>query len=171
MPGEGNAGIAEGSNSMKKIALSMIAAILMLTLLAGTALATGDMTIRRAKTYSDPGLTKRVGSIPKYTAVTLNGTGTYGNIKYADITVDGVQYYVKAGTLTLGAYEKKYTGTATMLKGAWFYHGRHSSKYTVIKKDTKVYVYAIHKGKALVRTSNGNYGFTSTVNLINMKKK
>lgn len=149
---------------MKKTALSILALALLLTLVCGSALAEGDITIKAAKAYSDAEMTHCIGTIPKYTSVSVEHYGTNASIK-----VNGVQCYVKSATLTQGVYKNDYTGTATLAKGAVVYQRPAiSSKYAVNKKAAKVYVYAVKKGLALVRTKKGNYGFVSLSSLSNL---
>ena len=86
-----------GDYTMKKIALSMLAAVLLLTLVFGTAFAvTGDMTIKAAKAYADPNMTKYIGTIPKYTSVLVRAYGSY-----ADVYVNGVECFIKPSVLCI----------------------------------------------------------------------
>lgn len=154
---------------MKKIALSLLAVVLMLTLVCGTALAvTGDITVKAAKAYSDPELTKYVGTIPKYTSVLVRAYGSY-----ADVYVNGVHCYVKPSALTRGAYNDNYVGTATLKAGAKVYQRPSgASKYVTTGKNHPVLIYAAGDGYALIRTSDkGVFGFVSASELINAKAK
>ena len=55
---------------MKKIAFSILAAVLLMTLVLGSALAvTGDITTRDVKAYADPNFKKYVATIPAKTSV------------------------------------------------------------------------------------------------------
>lgn len=151
---------------MKKIAVSIVAAVLLLTLVCGSALAlTGDVTIKAAKAYSDPEFKTYIGTIPKYTAVMVRAYGTY-----ADVVVNGVECYVKPSTLSQGKYVSKALGTATLIKGAKvFQRPTASAKVSTNKKARKVYVYAVKNGFAMIRTTKGVYGFVHTSDLNNLK--
>lgn len=147
---------------MKKIAFSILAAVLLLTLVCSSALAlTGDMTIKAAKAYSDQNMTQYIGTIPKYTSVKVRAYGTY-----ADVIVNGVECYVHPETLTQGKYDYSYLGTATLKKGAAVYQRpTASAKYATNRKSCKVKVFAVDDGLALIRNSKGVFGFTSVNNL------
>ena len=151
---------------MKKAAFSILAIVMLLSVVCGSAFAlTGDITIKAAKAYADPDFTAYIGTIPKNTSVMVRA---YGN--YADIVVNGVECYVKPSTLSQGKYKDKYKGTATLAKGAKIYQRPSTSaKYTTAKKARKVYVYTVKNGIVLFRTSKGTYGFTSIANLTNIK--
>jgi len=152
---------------MKKVALSLIAAMLLLALVCGSALAVGDITVKKAKAYADKELTQYVGTIPKYTCLTVRAYGSY-----ADVTYNGKQVYIKPSTLTQGKYKDAYKATATLAKNAKMYkRPSKSSGYTVSSKARKVYLYGIKDGCVLFRTAKGNYGFTSIANLSNIKTR
>lgn len=151
---------------MKKIAVSVIAAVLLLTLVCGSAFAlTGDITIKAAKAYSDPELKTYIGTIPKYTSVMVRAYGTY-----ADVVINGVECYVKPSTLSQGKFVNKALGTATLVKSAKVYQRPSSSaRVSTNKKARKVHVYAVKNGFALIRNSKGVYGFVSTSDLNDLK--
>ena len=152
---------------MKKAAFSILAIVMLLTLVCGSALAaTGDITVKKANAYADPDLKLYMGTIPKYTSVLVRAYGDYAEISY-----NGVKCYVKPSVLTRGAKDYDYIGTATLKKGAKVYQGTSSSSRCVTnKKNRKVYVYKVSDGKALVRTSKtGIFGHVSTDSLTDMK--
>ena len=150
---------------MKKFALSMLAAVLLLTLVCGSAFAaTGDMTTKAAKAYADPGMTRYIGTIPKFTSVLVRAYGSY-----VDVVYNGIACYVKPSTLTCGDYDYNYLGTAILKKGAHVYQRPSSSaRVKVNGKARKVLVYAATNGYALIRTKVGGvFGFVSAKNLLN----
>ena len=154
--------VKRGAYAMKKTVLSIIAVALLLTLVCASALAsTGDITIKAAKAYSDSGLTNYIGTIPKYTCLQVRAYGSY-----ADVTVNGVRCYVDPATLTRGEKNNDYMGTATLQKGALIYQRpTYTARYTTAKKAAKVYVYAVKKGMALIRSKKGSFGFVSLSSL------
>ena len=151
---------------MKKIALSLLAAVLLLTLVFGTAFAvTGDMTIKAAKAYADPNFTKYIGTIPKYTSVLVRAYGSY-----ADVYVNGVECFVKPSALTQGNYDYNYIGYAVLKSGAAvFQPPSASAKYTRTSKAAPVLVYAVNDGFAIIRSKSGVFGFVAATELTNVK--
>lgn len=149
---------------MKKAVLSILAVALLLAMVCGTAFAkTGDITIKSAKAYSDRDLKKYVTTIPKYTCVQVRAYGSYADIEY-----NGKQYYVKPSTLTRGERDYAWMGFATLPKGAKIYD--HPTKPATVTKNGKkcrIKVYAINKGKALIRKGT-SFGFVKADDLINM---
>lgn len=153
---------------MKKTALSVLAIVMLLSLVCGSALAaTGDITIKAAKAYADTDMTLYMGTIPKNTSVLVHAYGDYAEINY-----NGVKCYVKPSTLTQGKKDYDYLGTATLKKGSKVYQrSSSSSRCVTTKKARKVYVYKVSNGKALVRTStSGIYGYVSANSLTDMKR-
>ena len=151
---------------MKKAAFTILAAVLLLTLMCSSAFALkGDITIKAAKAYADPYFETYIGTIPKYTSVQVRA---YGN--YADIICNGVECYVRPGTLTQGSKDYDYIGTATLKKGANVYQ-RPSTYSRSVKnsKDREVLVYGLSSGYALIRSSKGIFGFVASANLSNLK--
>ena len=154
---------------MKKIALSILAAVLLLTLVCGSAFAvTGDITVKAAKAYADPNFTKYVGTIPAKTSVLVRAYGSY-----ADVLVNGVEVYVKPSTLTCGKKDYDYIGYATLKAGSKVYQRPTiASKCSTTSSSTKVLVYAVSNGKALVRTAEkGVFGFVSAKSLTDLKAR
>ena len=154
---------------MKKIALSILAAVLLLTLVCGSAFAvTGDITVKAAKAYADPNFTKYVGTIPAKTSVLVRA---YGN--YADIYVNGVEVYVKPSALTCGKKDYDYIGYATLKAGSKvFMRPSAASKYATTSHSSKVLVYAANNGVALIRTTGkGVFGFVSAQCLTDLKAR
>ena len=154
---------------MKKIALSILAAVLLLTLVCGSAFAvTGDITVKAAKAYADPNFTKYVGTIPAKTSVLVRAYGSY-----ADIYVNGVEVFVKPSALTCGKKDYDYIGYATLKSGAKVYQRpTTASKCSTASHSIKVLVYAASNGKALVRTTNkGVFGFVDVKNLTDLKAR
>ena len=152
---------------MKKFALSILAVVLMLTLLCGTALAwTGDLTLKATKAYADPGLSIYIGTIPKYTSVLVRGSGSS-----ADIYYNGTECYVKASSLTQGKHDYDYVGYAVLKPGAVVYQRPTSHSRSVTNgKARTVMVYAMNSGYAMIRTgSKGIFGFVDASNLYNLK--
>ena len=153
---------------MKKFSLSLLAVILLMTLVFGSALAAvkGDMTVRATKAYSDPGMTKYIGTIPKYTSVLVRAYGSY-----ADVYLNGVECYVKASDLTQGDYDYNYVGFAILKSGANVYQRPSAvSKNITSKKARPVIVYAINGSYALIRTDyHGVFGFVKTSSLSDFK--
>ena len=146
---------------MKKTALSILALALLLTLVCGSALAVGDITTKSVKAYSDSELKHCIGTIPKYTCLNVNYYG-YN----ASVEVNGVRCYVKSAALDNGRHKNDYTGTATLAKNELIYQRPTlSARYSTNKKAAKVYVYAVKKGMALIRTKKGKYGFVSLSSL------
>ena len=152
---------------MKKVTLSLLAAVLLLTLVCGSALAvTGDMTTKSVKAYADPAMTKYIGTIPKYTSVLVRAYGSY-----ADVLYNGVECYVKPSGLTCGNYNYNFIGSATLKSGAEVYQRPSAaSKSVTTGKSHKVLVYAATNGYALVRVGKvGVFGFVSAANLTDLK--
>lgn len=151
---------------MKKIALSMLAAVLLLTLVFGTAFAvTGDMTVKAAKAYADPNMTKYIGTIPKYTSVLVRAYGSY-----ADVYVNGIECYVKPSTLTQGYYDYNYIGYAVLKSGAKvFQRPSAAAKFATTSKAAPVLVYAVNDGFAIIRNKSGVFGFVAASELANVK--
>lgn len=151
---------------MKKIAVSIISVALLLTLVCGSAFAlVGDITVKPAKAYADPNFTKYVGTIPKYTSVMVRAYGTY-----ADVIVNGKECYVEPSALTQGKHDYDYIGTGTLVKGAKVYQRPSTAaKCLVNTKDSKVYVYAVNKGLAMIRTTGGVFGFVKADDIGNLK--
>ena len=152
---------------MKKIALSMLAVMLLMILVCGSAFAlVGDMTTRSVKAYADPGMTDYVGTIPKYSCVLVRAYGSYADVYYNDI-----ECFIKPSALTCGKYDYNYIGTATLKKGAYvFQRPSFASYYTVNRRDRKVLVYAETDGYALVRKGPGGaFGFVSASSLRHLK--
>ena len=156
-----------GECIMKKNALSILAAVLMLTLVCASALAlTSDMTIKSARAYSDPEMTKYIGTIPEFTAVKVRAYGSY-----ADIVVNDVRCYVNPSTLTRGAYKDDYVNTATLAKNARIYsRPTTTAPSKKNKKAAKAYIYAAKKGMALIRVKD-EYCFARVEDLSNLKAK
>jgi hypothetical protein len=150
---------------MKKIALSLVSVVLLLTLVCGSAFAaTGDLTIKAVKAYSDPEMTQYIGTIPKYTSVLVRAYGSYAHLKY-----NGSSCYISPSALTQGKYDYKYMGKATLAKGATIYQRPSTSARSVTnRKNCKVYVYGTKKGMAMIRSGKGVYGFVSTSSLTDM---
>ena len=152
---------------MKKIALSMLAVMLLMILVCGSAFAlVGDMTTRSVKAYADPGMTDYVGTIPKFTSVMVRAYGSY-----ADVLYNGVECFVKPSALTCGVYDFNYIGTATLKAGSNVYQRPSvASSSITTAKSHRVLVYAATNGYAVIRTgSKGAFGFVSTNNLTNLK--
>ena len=148
---------------MKKFALSLLAVVLLLTLVCGSAFAlTGDMTKVAVKAYADPAMTKYIGTIPKFTSVVVRAYGSY-----ADVYYDGVECFVKPSALTCGEYDYNYIGSAILKKGAAVYQRpTSSSKSRINGSARKVLVYAATDGYALIRTKVGGvFGFVSISDL------
>lgn len=146
---------------MKKTALSILALALLLTLLCASALAASDITTKSAKAYSDADMKHCIGTIPKFTCVTVDQYGTN-----ASLEINGVRCYVKSSALDQGVHKKDYVATATLSKDELVYQRPTlSAKYTTNKKATKVYVYKAKKGMVLIRTKKGKYGFVSMSSL------
>lgn len=154
---------------MKKIAFSILAAVLLLTLVCGSAFAvTGDITTKDVKAYADPNFTKYIGTIPAKTSVLVRAYGSY-----ADIYVNGVECFVKPSGLTCGKKDYDYIGYATLKSGSNVYQRpTTSSKYTTTSSNIKVLVYAASDGYAMVRTTGkGVFGFVSAKNLTDLKAR
>lgn len=152
---------------MKKIAISLLALVLMLTLVCGTAFATsGDLTMKATRAYSDRDMTKYIGTIPQYTSVIVRAIGTY-----ADIYVNDVECYVNPSDLTCGNYDYNYLGFGTLKANAKVFQCPNvNSKCVTNMSDRTVLVYAINSGIALVRTDyNGIFGFVSIKKLSNLR--
>ena len=150
---------------MRKIALSLVSVVLLLTMVCGSAFAlTGDLTIKSVKAYSDPEMTQYIGTIPKYTSVLVRAYGSYAHIKY-----NGTNCYINPSALTQGKKDYSYMGKATLAKGATIYQRPSTSAKSVTnKKNCKVYVYGMKKGMALIRSSKGVYGFVASSSLTDM---
>ena len=154
---------------MKKIALSILAAVLLLTLVCGSAFAvTGDITVKAAKAYADPNFTMYVGTIPAKTSVLVRAYGSY-----ADIYVNGAEVYVKPSTLTCGKKDYDYIGYATLKAGSKvFQRPSSASKYVTTSHSIKVLVYAASNGAVLIRTTGkGVFGFVGAQCLTNLKAR
>lgn len=154
---------------MKKIALSILAAVLLLTLVCGSAFAvTGDITTKAVKAYADPNFTKYIGTIPAKTSVLVRAYGSY-----ADVYVNGVECFIKPSALTCGKKDYDYIGYATLKAGSNVYQRPStSSKSATTSSDIKVLVYAASGGYAMVRTTGkGVFGFVSATNLTNLKAR
>ena len=154
---------------MKKIALSILAAVLLLTLVCGSAFAvTGDITTKAAKAYADPNFKMYIGTIPAKTSVLVRAYGSY-----ADVYVNGVECFISPSALTCGKKDYDYIGYATLKAGSHVYQRpTASSKSTTTSSDIKVLVYAASDGYAMVRTTGkGVFGFVSAKNLTSLKAR
>ena len=153
---------------MKKIALSMLAAVLLLTLVCGSALAvTGDITVKAAKAYADPNFKLYIGVVPAKTSVLVRAYGSY-----ADIYVNGVECFVKPSALTCGKKDNDFVGYATLKADSTVYQRPSSSSKTATTSHAmKVLVYGVDDGKALVRTRKGVFGFVNASSLTNLKAR
>ena len=151
---------------MKKFALSMLAVVLLVTLVFGTALAvSGDMTVKATTAYADPNFTKPIGTIPKYTSVLVRAYGSY-----CDVYVNGFECFVKPSALTRGEYDYNYIGFATLKAGSNVYQRPSIAAKSVTTGSARpVLVYAVSDGYALIRSSKGVFGFVSAENLTNVK--
>ena len=150
---------------MKKFALSMLAAMLLLTFVCSSALAiTGDMTTKEAAAYSDPEMKHYIGTIPKFTSVLVRAYGSYANVYYK-----GASCFVKPSTLTQGEYDYNFIGIATLKGGSRVYQSATSASASrVTHSSRRVLVYAATNGYALIRTKVGGvFGFVSASNLTN----
>ena len=151
---------------MKKFALSLLAVILVLTMVCAQALAvSGDLTTRDARAFADPEMTQYIGTIPKFTSVLVAAYGTY-----ADVYVNGVRCFVEPSALTQGERDFDYIGYGTLRAGSNVYQ-----RPTVISKNVvntnpmPVLIYAIKGSCALIRSANGVFGFVNTECLENIK--
>ena len=154
---------------MKKIALSLLAAVLLLSLVFGTAFAvTGDITTRDVKAYADPNFKKYVATIPAKTSVLVRAYGSY-----ADVYVNGVECFVSPSALTCGKKDYDYIGYATLKAGSKvFMRPSAASKYATTSHSSKVLVYAANNGVALIRTTGkGVFGFVSAQCLTDLKAR
>ena len=153
---------------MKKFALTLLAVALLVTLVCGTAMAaTGDLTMKAVKAYSDPNMTKYIGTIPAYTSVMVRAYGSY-----ADVYVNGVECYISPSALTKGEYDYNYVGAAVLKKGATVYQRpTHFSKFVTAPKARAVLVYAVNDGFALIRSDSGVFGFVGADDLTNLKAR
>lgn len=154
---------------MKKIAISILAAVLLLSLVVGSAFAaTGDITIKSAKAYADPNFTKYIGTIPAKTSVLVRAYGAY-----ADVYVNGVECFIKPSALTCGKKDYDYVGYATLKSGSKVYQRPSSdSKSATTSSEIKVLVYAVSNGLAMIRTTGrGVFGFVNATSLTNLKAR
>lgn len=154
---------------MKKIALSILAVVLLLTLVCGSAFAvTGDVTTRKVKAYADPNFTKYIGTIPAKTSVLVRAYGSY-----ADVYVNGVECFVKPSALTCGKKDYDYIGYATLKAGSKVYQRPSAeAKSVTTSSEIKVLVYAASSGRALIRTTGkGVFGFVNADCLTDLKSR
>ena len=154
---------------MKKIAFSILAVVLLMTLVLGSAFAvTGDITTRDVKAYADPNFKKYVATIPAKTSVLVRAYGSY-----ADIYVNGVECFISPSALTCGKKDYDYIGYATLKAGSKVYQRPSStSKSATTSSDIKVLVYAASDGLAMIRTTGkGVFGFVSAKNLTDLKAR
>lgn len=150
---------------MKKALFTILTAVLLLTLVCGSAFAaSGDITLKRVTAYADPEMTIKVGKIPKYTCLKVYACGSY-----ADVSYDGVRCYISASALTKGDYDYSYIGSSTLKKGTTVYQRPSSSSKSVkISKAAKVKVFKIMKGFALIRNRKGYFGFVKSSDLTDL---
>lgn len=133
---------------MKKTMIALVAAVLMLALGCGSALAySGDVTTSNAKAYADPQMTKPVGVIPAGTAVLVRSYESY-----ADVYYQGKVVYLAPSDLLNGDISGDYN--ATLLKGTRIYQRAATSAASrKLTKDVRVNVCAVSGDWALVRTT------------------
>ena len=133
---------------MKKTLTAVLAAMLMLALCCGSALAyTGDITTSNAKAYADPEMTQLVGAIPAGTSVLVRSYDAY-----ADVYYNGKVVYLAPSDLLNGDITGDYN--AVLLKGTKIYQrAATSAKSQKLKKDVNVNVCAVSGDWALVRTT------------------
>ncbi len=133
---------------MKKTMIAVLAAMLMLALCCGSALAyNGDITTSNAKAYADAAMTQLVGAIPAGTSVLVRSYDSY-----ADVYYNGKVVYVAPSDLLNGDITGDYN--ATLPKGTKIYQRAvTSAKSRKLKKDVFVNVCAVSGDWALVRTT------------------
>ena len=150
---------------MKKMLIALTAAVLVLTLLCGGALAaTGDLTTKSVKAYSNAARTEYVGTIPAYTALVVR---SYDD--YADVYINGKVYYIDASALLHKEVSTNFS--AILEKGTKVYQNPTSSANTyTVKSACFVKLCAVNDDWALVQATNkeGYYGFVKVNKLINI---
>lgn len=153
---------------MKKTMMAVLAAVLMLALGCGSALAySGDITTSNAKAYADPGMTQLLGAIPAGTSVLVRSYESY-----ADVYYNGKVVYLAPSDLLNGDISGDYN--ATLPKGTKvFQRASSSARNRKLKKDVLVNVCAVSGDWALVRTTGDVtlYAFVKVGKLTNITAK
>ena len=160
---------------MRRIAATMLVALLLTSLWGTTALAynsyAGDVVKSRARAYSTRSLSRYLFTIPANTAVAADmfpewcKTGTnYADYRVARIRYHGTVCYIKTSKLL--KYDYKTHGVYYLKKGTRVYERPSKASLSVsIKKKTKIYLCGAKGNWALVRTyaggldSQGYYGY------------
>ena len=153
---------------MKKMLIALTAAVLVLTLLCGQALAvSGDITTKTTKVYSDAAMTNYVGAIPAYTALVVR---SYDN--YADVLIDGKVCYISTSALLHRDVPAAYT--ATLKKGTRLYQCADSDANScTLKNGSTVKLLKVKGDWALVQSTGkaGLYAFVKVSKLSDIKAK
>lgn len=132
---------------MKKIAMAVLAAMILAAVCCSALAVTGDIVIKDAKAYSDAAMTNYVGTIPAGTCVIVRSYD-----KYADIYQNGKVLYVKESNL----FHSDYTGAyrATLPEGSAVYQKPSTdASSTKVKSSGTVNVWKVKGDWALVRTT------------------
>ena len=153
---------------MKKTMIAIMAVALVLTMLCGQALAaTGDLTIKDAKAYSDAAMKDYLGTIPAYTALLVRSYDSYADVRYNGRTV-----YISAEALLRKDAPTKYV--ATLSKGTKVYQRATTSANAYTLKSGGIVKICKVKGDwALVQTtgSKGLYAFVKVSKLTDIRTK
>lgn len=148
---------------MKKT-LAALLAVTLLTLCCASALAyTGDVTLAGVQAFSDKEGKDYVGTIPAFTSILVNA---YRN-GVAQAYVNGQVVYVRASGLLHNRFSPSYG--AGLKAGTQIFQRPSSSASSSSVGNTRVYVYGVKHGWALVRTTGkGIYGFVPVDRLLNV---
>ena len=153
---------------MKKTLIALLSLALILTLCCGAALAaTGDLTIRDTKAYTDAEMTQYAGTIPACTSLLVRS-----HEDYADVYLNGKTYYVSNFDLLNADITSNYS--ATLKKGVTVYQRPTSSSRSVtLKKEYKVNICMVSENWALVQSTNSlsAYAFVKLDKLSDIKTK
>jgi len=124
----------------------------------------GDVVLKDAAAYSDSEMTNKIGTIPAYTAVTLDATYTlltgYAPQEFAVCCV--VDYYEQpcfiSSTALLGDITGRSFENVTMPMGTPIYKQPVAgSETTALSQDTNVDIIKEHSGWVLIREYESDY--------------
>ena len=153
---------------MKKKIMAILAMALVLTMIGAQALAaTGDLTVKSVKVYSDAEMKNCIGTLPAMTSLLVRSYDSF-----ADIYIDGKICYIDASALLHKNIASDYY--ATLKKGTLVYQRATTSANTIkLTKKYSVKLCAVSGDWALVQTTGkkGMYGFVKVSKLTNLRVK
>ena len=153
---------------MKKKITAILAMALVLTMIGAQALAaTGDLTVKSVKVYSDAEMKNCIGTLPAMTSLLVRSYDSF-----ADIYIDGKICYIDSSALLHKNIDSNYA--ATLKKGTVVYQRADKDSNTIkLTKNYNVKLCAVSGDWALVQTTGkkGMYGFVKVSKLTNLRVK